>query len=180
VAGLTSTSLQAALATALCLTVNSLPRCGTKRSRLIGPAGTGATSAGFWVAAFTFEGAAEATDGSSRALNQAVGAIIDSGDTFATGESGSATHVGPAGDQFQLNAQGLLGFVMQTTTGGPLHYGWMRIVINNSGVDSIMDWANDDSATSIQAGWTGTSLVPEPAESFLLLGLLGMIQRRCR
>jgi 4-hydroxy-tetrahydrodipicolinate reductase len=41
-------------------------------------------------------------------------------DTFATGESGSATHVGPAGDQFQLNAQGLLGFVMQTTTGGPL------------------------------------------------------------
>jgi hypothetical protein len=119
------------------------------------------------VAAFTFEGAAEATDGSSRALNQAVGAIIDSGDTFATGESGSASHVGPAGDQFQLNAQGLLGFVMQTTTGGPLHFGCMRIVINNSGVGSIMDWAYDDSATSIHTGRTGTSLAQE---SFLCAG----------
>lgn len=122
-----------------------------------------------------------ATDGSSRAVNQAIGAIIDSGDTFAIGESGSTTHVGPAGDQFQLNAQGLLGFVMQTTTGGPLRYGWLRIAINNTGAGNILDWAYDDSATSIQAGWTGATLVPEPSRVILLLlGLHGMLQRRRR
>lgn len=122
-----------------------------------------------------------ATDGSSRALNQVVGAIIDSSDTFATGESGSATHAGPAGDQFALNAQGLLGFVMQTATGGPLRYGWMRIHIANSGPGSIVDWAYDDTGAGIQAGFTGTMLVPEPSRAlFLLMGLLAVVIRRRR
>jgi len=122
-----------------------------------------------------------ATDGSSRALNQAVGAIIDGSDTFAAGESGSATHVGPAGDQFQLNSQGLLGFVMQTTTGGPLRYGWMRIQISNSGPGSIIDWAYDDAGAGIQAGFTGTMLVPEPSRAlFLLFGFAAVAMRRRR
>jgi hypothetical protein len=122
-----------------------------------------------------------ATDGSNRAVNQAIGAIIDNGDTFAIGESGSTTHVGPAGDQFQLNAQGLLGFVMQTTTGGPLRYGWMLIAIKNTGAGNILDWAYDDSATSIQAGWTGATLVPEPSRAILLLlSFQFLLQRRLR
>lgn len=122
-----------------------------------------------------------ATDGSSRALNQAIGAVIDSGDTFATGESGSTTHVGPAGDQFALNSQGLLGFVMQTTTSGPLRYGWLRIQISNTGPGSILDWAYDDTGAGIQAGFTGTILVPEPSRALLLLlGLHALLLRRFR
>ena len=81
----------------------------------------------------------------------------------------------------QLGAQGLLAFVMQETVGGPNRYGWMRIIISNTGAGTIVDWAYDNSGASIQAGYTGTILIPEPSRMLLLLGgLQGLVLRRRR
>ena len=121
------------------------------------------------------------TDGSGRDLNVAIGTVIDSSRTFAAGEAGSTTHVGAGGDQFQIGAQGLLAFVMQETVGGPNRYGWMRIIISNTGAGTIVDWAYDNSGASIQVGYTGTILIPEPSRMLLLLGgLQGLVLRRRR
>jgi hypothetical protein len=121
------------------------------------------------------------TDGAGRDLNVAIGTVIDSSRTYAAGEAGSTTHVGAAPDQFQLGAQGLLAFVMQETVGGANRYGWMRILIDNTGAGTIVDWAYDNSASSILAGFTGTMLIPEPSRMLLLLGgLQALVLRRRR
>ena len=119
------------------------------------------------------------TDGAGRDLKVAIGSIVNNTLDFAAGEAGSTTHVGAGADQFQLGAQGLLAFEMQETVGGPNRYGWMRIVINNTGVGTIVDWAYDTTASSIIAGWTGTVLIPEPSRMLLLLaGIQCLLMRR--
>ena len=119
------------------------------------------------------------TDGAGRDLKVAIGSIVNNTLTFAAGEAGSTTHVGAGADQFQLGAQGLLAFEMQETVGGPNRYGWMRIVISNTGAGTIVDWAYDNSATSIVAGFTGTVLIPEPSRMLLLLaGIQCLVMRR--
>ena len=121
------------------------------------------------------------TDGAGRDLKVAIGSIVNNTLDFAPGEAGSTTHVGAGADQFQLGAQGLLAFEMQETVGGPNRYGWMRIVINNTGVGTIVDWAYDTTASSIIAGWTGTVLIPEPSRLLLLLGgMQALVLRRRR
>lgn len=121
------------------------------------------------------------TDGAGRDLKVAIGSIVNNTLDFAPGEAGSTTHVGAGADQFQLGAQGLLAFEMQETVGGPNRYGWMRIVINNTGVGTIVDWAYDTTASSIIAGWTGTVLIPEPSRMLLLLGgMQALVLRRRR
>ena len=95
------------------------------------------------------------------------------------GESGSTTHVGPSANQFQIGTAGIIGFVFETTVGGPDFYGWAKVVINNAGAGSIIDWAYDNTpGTSIQAGQIAP--VPEPAT--LAVGLLcigaGIARRR--
>ena len=121
------------------------------------------------------------TDGAGRDLKVAIGSIVNNTLDFASGEAGSTTHVGAGADQFQLGAQGLLAFEMQETVGGPNRYGWMRIVINNTGVGTIVDWAYDTTASSIIAGWTGTVLIPEPSRMLLLLGgMQALVLRRRR
>lgn len=121
------------------------------------------------------------TDGAGRNLKVAIGSIVNNTLDFAAGEAGSTTHVGAGADQFQLGAQGLLAFVMQETVGGPNRYGWMRIIISNTGAGTIVDWAYDNSASSIIAGNTGTMLIPEPSRMLLLLGgLQGLLLRRRR
>lgn len=120
--------------------------------------------------------------GADQVLNLAMGTLVDASGNFAAGESGSATHVGAGLGQFALGVEGLMGFKFSTTTGGPLHYGWLRLVIENSGPGTIKDWAYDDVAgTGIQAGFTGAAFVPEPTRALLLLsGLLSILMRRRR
>ncbi|MFM2168784.1 MAG: hypothetical protein RIS79_3155 [Verrucomicrobiota bacterium] len=121
------------------------------------------------------------TDGAGRDLKVAIGTVIDSSRTYATGEAGSTTHVGAGADQFQLGAQGLLAFVMQETIGGPNLYGWMRVIIKNTGAGTIVDWAYENSGASIQAGqFNATQLIPEPSRMFLLLGGLQSLALRRR
>lgn len=65
---------------------------------------------------------------------------------FASGESGSSTHVGIGPDQFALNMPGYMGFAFRTTTNGPDHYGWMELQINNTGPGQIISWAHENNA----------------------------------
>ena len=119
----------------------------------------------------------------SQVLQITVGTIIDSSRTYAAAESGSTTHVGGGGDQFQIGASQMLAFVMQTGTGSPLYYGWLRLIIDNSGAGTLQDWAYDNTpGTAIPAGWSGTTFViPEPSRALLLLlGLHSLLLRRRR
>ena len=116
--------------------------------------------------------------GADQIVNLAPGTVIGSGSGFAAGESGSSTHVGAAANQFQSGTPGLIGFVFETTAGGPDYYGWLRMTVSNTGPGSIADWAYESTAGApVQAGITA---VPEPAA--LAVGLLclgaAMLRRR--
>jgi len=118
------------------------------------------------------------TTGAGQLVNLASGTVIDSTGNFVLGESGSSTHVGPAANQFQIGTPGILGFEFETTTGGPMYYGWLRMTVNNSGSGNIVDWAYDNAAgTPVQAG---ISSVPEPAAMLVGVSLcaVGMLRRR--
>jgi hypothetical protein len=113
--------------------------------------------------------------GGDQVANLATGAMVDGNNGFAVGYNGSSSHVGPALDQYQIGIPGNLGFAMQTTLGGPTYYGWMQVVINNTGAGTVVDWAYENTSdTAIAVG-----AIPE-AESMMLvmLGAAGIILRR--
>ena len=109
--------------------------------------------------------------GTDQVVNLALNTVIDGSSTFAAGESGSTTHIGPGIIQFQLGTPGYIGFAVKATTGGPTFYGWAKVNFNNSGAGSVLEYAYEDTAgTSIPAGFTG-SAAPEPGRTvFLMLG----------
>ena len=117
--------------------------------------------------------------GTDRILNLAAGTVIGAAGTFAPGESGSSTHVGPAADQFQIGVPGIMGFKFLMTPGGAVHYGWLGMVVNNTGAGTITEWAYESTPdTAVLAG--STTPVPEPA--VVAVGLLclavGLARRR--
>ena len=117
--------------------------------------------------------------GIDQIVNLAAGTVINAGGNFVGDASASTSHVGPAANQFQIGTPGYLGFVFETSVGGPDYYGWAQVIINNAGAGSIVDWAYDNTAgTSIMAGQIAP--VPEPAA--IAIGLLclgaGSIRRR--
>lgn len=115
--------------------------------------------------------------GADQVVNLDAGETIGAASTFAGGESGSSTHVGPATDQFQLDAPGYLGFAFATATGGPTYYGWVRITVRNTGAGTLHEWAYEDAAgTAIPAG-----AVPEPGSALLFgLGVAMCVAQRRR
>jgi hypothetical protein len=117
--------------------------------------------------------------GADQIENLTLGAMINGSSAVVTGESGSTTHIGPEANRFQLNTPGLIGFVMQPTTGGPLHYGWLLVTFHNSTSGMIHSYAYESTpGTGLQAGIVG---VPEPGRALLLLlGLTGLMLRRRR
>lgn len=112
--------------------------------------------------------------GADQILNLAYGTLVGLSSTFAAGESGSSTHVGPAANQFQLGVEGYLGYQFQSTVGGQVYYGFMRITIDNDGSGAtIHDWSYDDTGAPIA--------VPEPGRACLMaLGVLALMHRRRR
>jgi hypothetical protein len=116
--------------------------------------------------------------GADQIENLATGTMINGSSNMVAAESGSTTHIGAAANQFQLNTPGLIGFVMQPTTGGTLHYGWLLVTFHNSTSGMIHSYAYESTAgTGIAAGITG---VPEPGRGVLVLAglMLVMVRRR--
>jgi hypothetical protein len=120
--------------------------------------------------------------GPDQIVNLPMGTLVDGTDSFALGESGSATHVGSGPGLFSLGQEGLIGFVIGSGGGGTPLYGWMRLIIRNTGSGTVKDWAYDSTVGApIPAGFTGTSFVPEPSRLLLLaLGLIVTTMRRRR
>ena len=105
--------------------------------------------------------------GTDQILNIASGTVIDASNNFVLGESGSTTHVGAAANQFQIDTPGIIGFALKTSVGAPDRYGWMGIVIDNTGAGRIIDWAYEDTpGVGIGAGITS---IPEPSEALVIL-----------
>ena len=119
--------------------------------------------------------------GTDQIVNLAAGTVINAGGNFVGDASASTSHVGAAANQFHIGTPGYLGFVFETSVGGPDYYGWAKVVVNNAGAGSIVDWAYESTAgTAIQAGQITS--VPEPAMAavgLLCLGA-GMLRRRLR
>ncbi|MEQ1850168.1 MAG: hypothetical protein ABMA01_01115 [Chthoniobacteraceae bacterium] len=117
--------------------------------------------------------------GSDQIVNLSAGTLIDGTRNFAAGESGSTTHTGPAANQFQIGASGLVGFVFETTGGGPSRYGWARLQVNNAGAGSIVDWAYESTP---EAGIYAGEIAPVPEPAGVAVGLLcvaaGLLSRR--
>ncbi|MGV3658706.1 MAG: hypothetical protein ACO1TE_00935 [Prosthecobacter sp.] len=121
----------------------------------------------------------------SQIENLGQGTLVGVLGDYAPDYNGSTTHVGLAAEQFQLGNEGYIGYRFELTPGGPTHYGWLRLTLNNTGAGTIHDWAYDDSAgTAISAGWDGTAFVtptPEPGRSTLVfVGLTMLCHRRRR
>ena len=121
--------------------------------------------------------------GADQIVNLAFGTSIGAGGNFVAGPSGSSTHTGPAGNQFQVGVTGYIGYKFQWPGGGGQdHYGWMGVTVNDVGTGSIVNWAYENTAgTSILAG--AVSGIPEPAQACcaLLLAMPGacvLIRRR--
>jgi PEP-CTERM motif len=118
--------------------------------------------------------------GSDRVLNLSFGTPVSSGSNFAAGASASIlSHVGPAADQFQVNSPGYAAFAFEMTPGGPTHYGWTMLTVNNTGVGAgtIHSWAYE----SVPGVAIPVGAVPEPGTLGLaLLGSLALIRRRRR
>ena len=115
--------------------------------------------------------------GADQVVNLTDGTVVGSDSNYAASYNGSASHVGAALNRFQIGAPGNLGFAMQLASGGPTYYGWMQVVISNTGAGSVIDWAYDNTAgTSIAVG-----AVPETASLTLaMLGTTGLVLRRRR
>jgi fibronectin-binding autotransporter adhesin len=90
--------------------------------------------------------------GSNQILNLGTGTLVSSASTFATGESGSTTHVGAGAGQFTLGTAGYMGFQFETSPGGTTQYGWLNTTISNTGTGVIRDWGFEAEAGSIMVG----------------------------
>ncbi len=119
--------------------------------------------------------------GSDQVVNVIYQSLIDSSLTFALGENGSGTHIGAGPGQFALGVEGFVAYQFQTTVGGPIMFGWARVIFNNAGSGVVRDWAYND--TPGQGLYAGTlTVVPEPSRVLLLLPgwvlMLGLRRRR--
>jgi autotransporter-associated beta strand protein len=120
--------------------------------------------------------------GPDQILNLSTGTLVSSASTFATGESGSATHIGEEAGQFTLGTAGTMGFQFKTYPGGTTQWGWLNITIDNTGTGVIRDWGFEASLESIVVGLIEqsapsdgaqtTTLSPGAGESFMLSSLV--------
>lgn len=110
----------------------------------------------------------------SKLVNLAPGATVGPSSVFGTGFNGSLTHVGNSPGKFNSGVEGYLGFRFTTNASAGPYYGWMRVVLSNTGSTGLIrDWAYDD---------TG-SLVVIPEVSYATLPLIcagSMLLRRRR
>jgi hypothetical protein len=112
-----------------------------------------------------------------QAINLAFSIPIDGSGTFAAGASASSNHIGSGPGKFVIGTPGYVGFAMNPG-GGPDHFGWMQVILNNSpSGGTIVDYAYESTpGVAILAG-----AVPEPAAAAsFAFGLACFLLRRRR
>lgn len=126
--------------------------------------------------------------GGAQVANLAGGTLIDEFHAYAFGANGSSgdngfPHLGPAGEQFQFDTAGYIGFAMKSSPGSATHYGWVSVTFTNglNGPGSINGYAYESTPnTPIAAGQI--SAVPEPT-SAVMIGMAFLVwggRRRSR
>lgn len=113
-------------------------------------------------------------------VNLAPGQTVGATSVFGSGFNGSGdpvSHVGSSPGQFVSGVEGYLGFKLTTNANAGPYYGWMRVVLSNTGGTGLVrDWAYDNTGSEISI-----SAVPEISHSTLPLICVGsLILRRRR
>jgi hypothetical protein len=113
-------------------------------------------------------------------VNLTVGQTVGPTSMFGSGFNGSGdpvSHVGGGVGQFATGAEGYLGFSLTTNASAGPYYGWMRVVLSNTGTSGLIrDWAYDDSGAPITI-----SAVPEVSYATLpLICVASLALRRSR
>lgn len=118
--------------------------------------------------------------GTDQIVNLAAGTVIDASLAHALAESGSGTHFGTGAGQFQAGVPGYIGFRMQPVAGGPVHYGWIKATLSNSGAGLIESYAYESTPGEAIAAGAMASGAPEPSRAMLLLAgaIWGLLVRR--
>ena len=111
------------------------------------------------------------------APGQTVG--VGAASMFGSGFNGSGdpvSHVGTGLGQFASGAEGYLGFKLTTNASAGPYYGWMRVVLSNTGSTGLIrDWAYENSGNDIVI-----SAVPEVSYATLPLICAGSLMLRRR
>ena len=113
-------------------------------------------------------------------VNLAPGQIVGPTSLFGSGFNGSGdpvSHIGSSPGQFVSGIEGYLGFKLTTNASAGPYYGYMRVVLSNTGTTGLIrDWTYDTSGSEITI-----SAVPEISYSTLpLICAGGMLLRRRR
>ncbi len=114
-------------------------------------------------------------------VNLAHGQKVGPTSMFGSGFNGSGdpvSHIGSSPGQFVSGTEGYLGFKLTTNAGNGPYYGFMRVILSNTGMPGLIrDWTYDTSGSEITI-----SAVPEISYSTLPLicagGMLLMRRRK--
>lgn len=112
-------------------------------------------------------------------VNLAPGQTVGPTSVFGSGFNGSGdpvSHIGTSGSQFASGIEGYLGFKLAPNSGNGTYYGWMRVVLSETGTTGLVrDWAYDNSGSAISI-----SAVPEISHATLPLICGGSLLLRRR
>jgi hypothetical protein len=112
-------------------------------------------------------------------VNLAPGQTIGATSMFGSGFNGSGdpvSHIGMSAGQFVSGTEGYLGFKLTTNASAGPYYGYMRVVLSNTGTTGLIrDWTYDDSGAGITI-----SAVPEISYASLPLICIGSLALRRR
>lgn len=112
-------------------------------------------------------------------VNFAPGQTVGATSMFGSGFNGSGdpvSHVGTGLGQFVSGAEGYLGFKLTTNASAGPFYGWMRVVLSNTGTTGLIrDWAYENSGSDIVI-----SAVPEVSYATLPLICVASLALRRR
>ncbi len=100
-----------------------------------------------------FQPARAGTSNGDRIISLGTGVTVNGSLLYATGEGGSAGHLGVGANFFGIGQEAYMGFRFTTDGNTGPYYGWMRVFFTaNTPGGVIKDWAYENSGTATQTG----------------------------